>query len=280
MPKPGFKAALIGSACLAALLFAAWRWLPRDRFREGPVLPPAAPFAPAIASSVVPAVSTTIPSPRRQPVKPVPSVPTSVAPRPEPDLPKEIRLAVPFLSQAPKKDWSMPYQEACEEASVLMVRAYYAGKKQKFTPEEGDRAILDFVAWQAAQYGPEKVDATADEMRQAAEGYAPELAGEVVAFSSAEQIKRLLADGIPVIVPADGKRLENPRFRNGGPLYHMLVVTGYLADGRWITNDPGTQFGENFLYSQENLVASIHDWNGGDVPNGAPRLLVLRRKGG
>lgn len=226
----------------------------------------------------VPPTSDVATPPPATPVRPRPEKATStieqVASSTE-ALPAALRLDVPFLSQAPKKDWAMPYQEACEEASALMVQAYFAGKRTNFSPEEGDQAILAIVDWAAAQYGPELVDMTAAEVATMVEGYMPGLKATVKPLKSANDIKRELAKGFPVILPADGKRLENPRFRNGGPRYHMLVIKGYLEDGRWITNDPGTQFGENFLYSQQNLLDSARDWNGGDVPNGASVMLVV-----
>lgn len=190
----------------------------------------------------------------------------------------ELRLAVPFLSQAPKKDWSALYEDACEEASVLMVKAYYEKQTTNIPPDEGDAAIVRFVTFEAKMLGADRVSVSAQEMADVVNAYFPTLQASVLPVRSADDIKKQLAKGIPVIVPANGKTLENSHFRNGGPVYHMLLVKGYLADGRWITNDPGTQFGENFLYSQENLLSSIHDWNGGDVPNGAPVMLILRPK--
>ncbi len=189
--------------------------------------------------------------------------------------PASVHLAVPFLSQAPKQDWSMPYQEACEEASVIMVDAFLRGQTKAFTPTEGDKAILDFVAWQQARYSPEKIDASAAEMKEMSEAYFSGRKATVFPIKTAEDVKKWLAKGLPVIVPANGKTLANPNFRGGGPIYHMLVIKGYTTDGKWITNDPGTRKGESFLYTRENLLSSIHDWNGGDVPNGAQVGLVL-----
>ena len=97
-------------------------------------------------------------------------------------------------------------------------------------------------------------------------------------YVNAAQIKTYLAKGIPVIIPADGKTIPNPNFRNGGPIYHMLLVKGYLADGHWITNDPGTRKGEDFLYTSTGLTNAIRDWNAGDVPNAKPMLLILTPK--
>jgi len=36
-------------------------------------------------------------------------------------LPESYNLGVPFTSQAPEANWQIPFKEACEEASVLMV---------------------------------------------------------------------------------------------------------------------------------------------------------------
>lgn len=214
----------------------------------------------------------------------VPPVATSVAPTVPPTppadaLPHEWRLAVPFLSQAPLGDWAMPYQEACEEASLLMVQAYYqGGRPDRLDPEEAKARLLALIEWQASRRDASIVDITAQEALEDAQMYWPDLGGRVVSVKTGDDLRRELAAGRPVILPAYGKSLANPHFRNGGPLYHMLVVTGYLADGRFITNDPGTRFGKDFLYTEANLLASIRDWNGGDVANGQRVMLVLEPK--
>jgi hypothetical protein len=193
---------------------------------------------------------------------------------PEESLPVEKRLAVPFTSQAPHANWDMPYQEACEEASLLMVAAYYAGESGVIPPNEADKQILDIVAFQEKELGFYK-DTTAAETAEIIEARYPDLRADVLPLEGAEQIKQFIAQGIPVIIPADGKTLPNPNFRNGGPLFHMLVVRGYTPT-QFITNDPGTRLGENFLYTYDGLLDSVHDWNDGDVPNGDRVILVVR----
>lgn len=187
-------------------------------------------------------------------------------------LPERVNLAVPFLSQAPKQNWGMPYQEACEEASMLMVDAFYRGRTTKFAPEEGDRLILDLVSFEEDR--GKTPDLTAKEVGQ--------IAGQkwgydffVTSTVTPDLVKRALANGYPVIMPADGKRLANPNFRNGGPPYHMLVIKGYVGERTWITNDPGTRLGADFIYPYDHLLTVAHDWNGGDVPHGAPVMIVL-----
>lgn len=262
---------------LVILAGGTWVFLSRRVDLVSVPLPPAQNYQPEVPAATSSAVtSSPVPTSSKSAIKP--PVKPPIASSTTEVFPKALRLDVPFLSQAPKKNWAMPYQEACEEASVLMVQAYFAGKQANFTPDEGDQAILSIVDWAARRYGPELVDMTAAEVATMVEGYMPELEATVKPLQTADDIKRELANGYPVILPADGKRLENPRFRNGGPRYHMLVIKGYLEDDRWITNDPGTQYGENFLYSAENLLESAHDWNGGDVSNGASVMVVVTKK--
>ncbi|MBD3251919.1 hypothetical protein GF380_05740 [Candidatus Uhrbacteria bacterium] len=185
----------------------------------------------------------------------------------------EALLAVPFMSQAPHANWELPYQEACEEASVLMVAGYYRGERGAYTADTADELLLDLLNF--AERKGYSVDTTAEETAEIVEAYYADLEAEVVPFKNADQIKRYLQEGYPVIVPADGKALPNPNFRNGGPRYHMLVIRGYTED-RFITNDPGTRNGETFLYTYDGLLNAIHDWNNGDVPNGDPVLLILK----
>lgn len=186
---------------------------------------------------------------------------------------KSLNLAVPFLSQAPTQNWDMPYQEACEEASMIMVDAFLSGRSQPFSPQEGDGAIVDLVREE------ERVgilpDMTVDQAVNLVPGYFSDRTA-IRIESSEKTIKQWLNRGYPVIVPAYGKALRNPNFRNGGPMYHMLVIKGYLADGRWITNDPGTRKGADYIYDHDLLLDAIHDWNGGDVPNGQSVAFVMQ----
>lgn len=202
------------------------------------------------------------------PVKsPPPAEPRSVS------LPTQVNLAVPFLAQAPKQNWDMPYQEACEEASLIMVNAYFADQAKAFTPEAGDRAILDLVAFEEKE--GLTVDIAAAEAAALIPKYFSGRKARVIQNPTVTQIREYLAKGIPVIAAADGKALKNPNFRNGGPPYHMLVIKGYLPDGRWITNDPGTRKGADYIYDREILFKAIRDWNGGDVPRGTPSIIIM-----
>ncbi len=188
-------------------------------------------------------------------------------------LPAEANLAVPFTSQAPTGDWSLPYQEACEEASAIMVDAYYHGATGKILPDQAKQAIDNLVAFEKKFLGFYE-STTAAETAALIKAYFNYSTVLVQPITGAGQIKRAIANGYPVIIPAAGKLLGNPNYRNGGPLYHMLVVKGYTKD-RFITNDAGTRLGADYTYPFDTVLTAAHDWNGGKVTEGAPVLIVI-----
>lgn len=184
-------------------------------------------------------------------------------------LPDTIQLAVPFTSQAPEKNWDHPWQDACEEAAVLMLDAYY--KDYGLSPLFAKDEILKMVAWEESQGWGGSIEIS--KIAQLAEDVTGKRA-RIISHPTAEDIRELLASGTPVLAVADGKALPNPHFSGDGPEYHALIIRGYTAT-TFITNDPGTQFGENFEYTYSDLLAALRDWNNGDVKNGVPVVLVL-----
>jgi hypothetical protein len=184
-----------------------------------------------------------------------------------------VNLAVPFTSQAPFKVWDAFHEDACEEAAFLMVNRYYTGKAIS-GPQEADDELHKIMDWEETEhaYG---LSITAEEAATVLRGFYGYKNVELVENPSVETLKNALRQKLPVIVPADGKMLENPNFRNGGPAYHMLVLKGFTTTGRWITNDPGTRLGANFTYREANIMESMHDWNGGDVANGRKVVIIV-----
>lgn len=188
-----------------------------------------------------------------------------------PDLPKSAYIDLPFITQSPFASWDALHEDACEEASLLMVK-YWLDQRNSVSKTETDNDIKAMVAYEEANgYG---VSITLNELNQIAIDYLGIANEEVKKNISIDDIKRELADGNPVIVGAAGKVLENPNFRNGGPNYHMLVIIGYDEKG-FITNDPGTRKGEDYRYSFENLFESIHDWNPNNILDGEKNYLVF-----
>lgn len=241
--------------------------IPPETARENIIVPEAAVDEFAAETEDVGTTETT-PQPEPIAVKPF----TPPEPRLE-SLPAQMNLKVPFFPQAPFKVWDPLHEDACEEASALMLQAYANGETN-VSLKEIDRRILELANYQLEKYGSWKdsdAATTAEYMRDKLG-----LSGtKVLTVKVADDIRKHIAVGRPVIIPAAGKLLMNPNFRNGGPLYHMLVLKGYRSDGAFIANDPGTRLGENFVYSEATIMAALHDFNGGDVELGAQLIIVI-----
>jgi uncharacterized protein YvpB len=176
---------------------------------------------------------------------------------PEPEI-KEIPATfdhdVTFASQAPFSNWALPYQEACEEASLIMAYKYFAN--EKLDKQIMDNEIKKLVDWQNKTFGY-YTDTNLEEVKYIAEEYF-NLDVEVSEKVEVDFIKQMISDGNLIIVPASGRDLDNPNFTAPGPIFHMLVIRGYDRN-EFITNDPGTRKGLKFKYKYSNLIDSIHD---------------------
>jgi len=186
--------------------------------------------------------------------------------------PTAINLAVPFTSQAPTSNWNLPFQEACEEASIIMVNAYYKGRT--LLPAETEDEINSLVDWQNKEFGS-YLDTTAEQTATMLRSYFGYEHVEVSYEVTAETITAELKAGRPVIIPAAGRQLGNPYFTSPGPLYHMIVIKGVAENGDFITNDPGTRRGHNYTYKPEKLLSAVHDWNDGEVETGRRAMIVV-----
>lgn len=190
-------------------------------------------------------------------------------------VPAERNLKVPFTSQAPHANWDEDHEEFCEEASVLMVGRYFEDRTIA-NKDDAEAALQRLKARELELFGYFK-DTTAEETARLLEDvYAVET--ELLRDPTVAQLKAALAESRLVIVPAAGRQLGNPNFRQPGPLYHMLVLKGYTKDGQFITNDPGTRKGADYVYPFERVMTALHDWNGGDVSNGAKVAIVVRAR--
>ncbi len=202
-----------------------------------------------------PAVPSERPAPTPVPSSKVSESPIPATPTPIPVI-GAVNLAVPFFSQAPRGDWSLPWQEACEEASAILVGAYWSG--ESLTVDEMERRIRDAVSWQEDRYGYyEHTTArqTADMIR-ALYGFADV---RVEYDIGTERIAQHVRAGRPVIVPLAGRLLGNPYYTSPGPAYHMLVVKGVAENGDIITNDVGTRHGKNLTYTPSVFLNAMHD---------------------
>jgi uncharacterized protein YvpB len=185
---------------------------------------------------------------------------------PTPSLKRETNesgyLNVQFICQAPLQtveNWTY-HEESCEEAALLMAYNYETNKT--VTKEEANNIILDMIEWEKEHFGAHE-DLYAEGMKKFATGYLNLKENEVSIIINAEisDIKNVIDQGHPVIVPITGEILQNPFYPYPG--YHMLLVKGYTKD-RIITNDNGTKRGEDYSYETEIFEKAMKD-AGGDI---------------
>ncbi|MDP3778898.1 MAG: C39 family peptidase [bacterium] len=184
-------------------------------------------------------------------------------------------MSVPFTPQAPFGNWAMPWQEFCEEASVVMAAHFLLGTP--LTPARAEAEMQIVRQYEQIVFKKYK-DTSAEETASILKNLYGFKNISTKRISSASEITKELSQGRIVIVPAAGRLLKNPNFKAPGPLYHMLVIKGFDSAKRaFIVNDPGTRRGNGYVYDQDVLVNAIHDWNGGDVLRGEKIVIVAGR---
>ena len=252
------KPLLLSGAITGGVLAVVFSW------------PPTSGTTPAAVSSSIAVISpsffrTVSPTPTNTPT-PLPSVEI---------LESEINLDVPFTMQAPNQNWNLPYQEFCEEASMVMAAAYTQGKKT-LTPAEADQLMLNVMDYENETFGYYK-DTTAAETAEILRNYFQLQDVRLVNNPTEQDFKQALSENKIILVPAAGQLLGNPNFRAPGPPYHMLVIKGYTSTGQFITNDPGTRKGADYPYSADVILEAMHDWNNGDVESGQKVAIIVGR---
>lgn len=170
---------------------------------------------------------------------------------------------VPFTVQAPFGEWADPvFQNGCEEASLVMAAYWLSGKP--LTKEIAKREIAALAGFEDAWLG-HSIDTSAEDTLKLFQEYYDITVGAVENDITLMDIRDTLASGALVIIPADGRKLQNPHFKQPGPTRHMLVITGYDAETKeFITNDPGTKHGKGYRYPEKILFDAILDYPTGD----------------
>jgi len=186
-------------------------------------------------------------------------------------LPETALIPVPYTVQAPFANWKV-HEESCEEAAVLMYHHFLLGESNIVIDQyKADAELRALRAWQIANWGPEK-DLSLDLVGKLAAGYWG-YKYEVTKGITAENIKKAVAEGHPVLVPVMTHGLANPHY---GPntTYHILVIKGYDATGV-ITNDAGVKEGQSYHYIWEILWRAV-DQQTPKMSQGRDMLIVSK----
>lgn len=247
---------VLATALLAAAVAAMWQQ------RAARTDPPREQLPRTIIPSSLPARLLTAPTA-------TPTPPPVATPTPSPAA-VNINLDVPFTPQAPFANWQQPYQDACEEAAVLMVERFW--QNRTVSAQQADETFLKMVKFQEERYGFYK-DSNAAETSRWAEQFYPHLTAQTRYGVTADDITAALARGAPVIVLVNGRRLGNPFYTPPGPDKHTLVIKG-VRDESFITNDPGTRRGADFVYPQEKVLEAMIDYDG-DTPGTRTKAMII-----
>lgn len=193
------------------------------------------------------------------------------------NIPSQINLKVPFFAQAPDWDWSLPWKEACEEASLAL--AFHFVNWDDITKEEFKSDLTEMFDLQENIFW-KYIDTSIAETAQLLEEYYDYDNYEVIEEPTVDDLKRELSQWNPIVAPFAWKKLWNSYYTNWWPRYHMLVIVWY-DDEQWvfITNDVWTSRWMNFPYEYDVIMNSLHDlvprWEW-DILDWEKRVLVIR----
>lgn len=184
--------------------------------------------------------------------------------------PAQDQLAVPFSSQAPASNWLEPWQNACEETSIIMVDSFFKG--DELSKAKARQDILRIFTVKNKEFGisaDESMALIAEIVNAANLGWS----ARVIDDPSLEDLKGEIAVGHPIIVPVDARQLTGTDY-SGEVKYHVMVISGYDdVAGQFIVQDPGSSRGQDFRYGYADLYDAIHDYLQRDQAAGVKRVL-------
>ncbi len=185
------------------------------------------------------------------------------------------KLNVPFTSQAPAGSWVEPWQNACEETSIIMVSNFFSG--DEISIAQARQQILDVFKLKNDEFGRSKDESMAL-IAEVVNGADLGWTARVVDKPSLEDLKQEVAANRPIIVPVDARQLTGTDYA-GDVNYHVMVISGYDdAAGQFIVQDPGTSRGEDFRYGYADLYEAIHDYLQRDQASGVKRVIFTSPK--
>ncbi len=191
-------------------------------------------------------------------------------------------LEVVYINEAPDDNWTGPWKNACEEASIAMVEKYYLGK-QSVTIAEAKAFMYGMFIIQNKLWGT-NADSDAKRTAKLINDYTVANA-RIIDHPTIEQIKTELNQKRPVISFHYGFDLKNPNIpfvpAPRGSSYHVMVIVGYDDETReFIVNDTGDRKeGEGYRYDYDLFMGTLHDFDfSARKANGPARVIFTYPK--
>lgn len=194
--------------------------------------------------------------------------------------PPVVTLFVPYVSEAPEGDWSGDWVNACEEATITMVDAYYRGLNEVST-EDAKKSLEKLFDEEDKLFGSNK-NTDSKQIKEIVDNFF-DFGVSIKTNPTIGDIKKELYEGRPVISLHFGFDLQNKNIPFSPTLssYHTIVIVGY-DDLRqvFIAHDPGDEEdGHNIYYSYKIIMNSLHDYNvATNKTDGAPTVLFTRKQ--
>lgn len=165
------------------------------------------------------------------------------------------KLNCQFYSQAPTWNWNQPYQDYCEEASIILWLNCLEWKNVWLNEYLSQ---LDGL-WAYEQKNWYEKDVSMEEIKKILlKKYWKE--SKIIKNPTFDKIKKILDKWHLMIVWVAGQQLWNPYYSWDGPIYHVVLVVGYDWNNI-ITHDVWISKWENYRYDNKHFINSIHNWS-------------------
>lgn len=172
-----------------------------------------------------------------------------------------VQLSVPYVNESPDGSWKGSWKNACEEATIAMIDAYYRGET---TVSKENAMVFMQLLFDAQQKerGTDANSTVAQTLDLLLDWTIAE--GRIVESPTIDMIKAEIDAGRPVIAFHKGFDLGNKNipFLATGSSYHATVVVGYDdAAQEFLVHDTGDNIdGPNHRYDYTVYMNSLHDY--------------------
>ncbi len=186
-----------------------------------------------------------------------------------------VSLKVPYTSEIPNGSWIKPWNNACEEASIVMIKGYYFGYEAT-TKQIAMADMKPLFKIEDKIFGS-NADTDAARTAKLINDYT-DFSAKVKTNPTLEEMQNELNEGRPIIAMLNMKNIVNKyhRFRAGGSYYHVFVIIGYDDNTQeFITNDNGNSTtGAGYRFRYDDIMNNLHDFNHATKrADGPPRVL-------
>jgi len=175
-----------------------------------------------------------------------------------------VNLSVPYTSEIPDGRWIKPWNNACEEAAIVMIEQFYAGNHDARLTRANAKKLMWPLFGIEEKLWKNSADTDAARTAKIINDYTS-MSAYIKSDPAIDDIIAELDAGRPVISFHYGYDLKNPNipWRRGGSSYHVMPITGYdPIKMEFIVDDPGNhRSGLDYRYQYATITSSLHDFD-------------------